>query len=224
MLTLRLLSVTMVVSLLLLQAQLLSAFPNLRSMHFDRLNTDSHGNAGASDSLLLDLHDNHHGADNLLALDSSSPSVLDTFLPCFVPSTSDFSSLGLGAAASSAPNLAPIFTQFCELAPPPSCFRSVLRQIMPECDTLSDDDRAAFAVRLTLCELALAHIRPPRQCAAATTDVGATLLHNDRVTRSKCLRQLEENPQFWTSFSGNFRSIRTICLSERNNHEKGRHY
>lgn len=140
-------------------------------------------------------------------IDDSVISMLDSFSPCFM-------SRGDSADWSrSAEEFAGVFTKLCELAPPPSCFRNMLLSVLKSCETLTTEERVNHAVKLTLCELAAAHITAPQTC---TLDI---LIGQNRRA---CLKDLESSPQFWTSFSGNFRSIATICLAERKNHEKGK--
>ncbi|KAJ8104098.1 Tht1-like nuclear fusion protein-domain-containing protein [Lipomyces tetrasporus] len=153
--------------------------------------------------------DTQHGAEVRLShgetysLEDSVVSMLDSFSPCILGQGGDGSDDGEG--------LQGIFSKLCELAPPPSCFRNMLAAILPSCEILTTDERVAFSIRLTLCELSAAHIKPPRSCSFE---------FDDHLNRQSCLKSLEASPQFWTSFSGNFRSIATICLAERKNHEK----
>ncbi|KAK9370005.1 Tht1-like nuclear fusion protein-domain-containing protein [Lipomyces kononenkoae] len=140
--------------------------------------------------------------DEAYSLEDSVASILDSFSPCF---------LGNSAKGSDDDGLQEVYSKLCELAPPPSCFRNMLALILPSCEILTTDERVTFSIRLTLCELSAALIKPPRSCSVDL---------DDHQSRHFCLKDLEASPQFWTSFSGNFRSIATICLAERKNHEK----
>ncbi|KAK9474839.1 uncharacterized protein V1510DRAFT_428186 [Dipodascopsis tothii] len=133
----------------------------------------------------------------LPALHDVAPTTIDQFLPCFLADVRSEAS--------------PVFAQFCELAPAPSCFRAALRDILPDCNIADDRRRAVLAVQLTRCELSLAHVAPPVEC---------TYNLDDSRARTACLRQLESQPHLWASFSGNFRSIKTICSTERLDHER----
>ncbi|KAK9349733.1 Tht1-like nuclear fusion protein-domain-containing protein [Lipomyces doorenjongii] len=141
--------------------------------------------------------------DETYSLEDSVASILDSFSPCFLGNS--------GEGFDDDDGLHVVFSKLCELAPPPSCFRNMLAVILPSCEILTTDERVTFAIRLTLCELSAAHVQSPRSCSSDL---------NEHLNRQSCLKDLEASPQFWTSFSGNFRSIATICLAERKNHEK----
>ncbi|KAK9332925.1 Tht1-like nuclear fusion protein-domain-containing protein [Lipomyces starkeyi] len=141
--------------------------------------------------------------DETYSLEDSVASILDSFSPCFLGNS--------GEGFDDDDGLHVVFSKLCELAPPPSCFRNMLAVILPSCEILTTDERVTFSIRLTLCELSAAHVKSPRSCSFDL---------NDHLNRQSCLKDLEASPQFWTSFSGNFRSIATICLAERKNHEK----
>ncbi|KAK9468921.1 Tht1-like nuclear fusion protein-domain-containing protein [Lipomyces arxii] len=130
----------------------------------------------------------------------SLSSALDSIALCYVPDGQD----RLEA-------LDPTYRKFCELAPPTSCFRDMLADILPSCEILTTQSRVVHAIKLTLCELGAVNIQPPNICLSELDDAN---------NRQFCLDNLQSSPQFWTSFSGNFRSIGTICLAERKNHEK----
>ncbi|KAK9389921.1 Tht1-like nuclear fusion protein-domain-containing protein [Lipomyces mesembrius] len=141
--------------------------------------------------------------DETYSLEDSVMSILDSFSPCFLGNS--------GEGFDDDDELHVVFSKLCELAPPPSCFRNMLAAILPSCEILTTDERVTFSIRLTLCELSAAHVKSPRSCSFDL---------DEHLNRQSCLKDLEASPQFWTSFSGNFRSIATICLVERKNHEK----
>ncbi|KAK9459219.1 Tht1-like nuclear fusion protein-domain-containing protein [Lipomyces oligophaga] len=112
---------------------------------------------------------------------------------------------------SESDGLRQVFARLCELQPSSSCFRDMLSMILPSCEFMSVESRAIHAIRLTFCELDIAGIRPPGACTSNLEDSGS---------RKKCLNSMQASPQLWTSFSGNFRAIATLCLAERRDHEK----
>ncbi|KAK7207955.1 Tht1-like nuclear fusion protein-domain-containing protein [Myxozyma melibiosi] len=114
-------------------------------------------------------------------------------------------------ADSPSGDLDPIFTKLCELSPPPSCFRDMLSSILPMCGTISTEERVVVSIKLTLCELSAAHVSRPLSCSG---DMTAS------KEQRACMKEMKASPQLWTSFSGNFREIATICLAEKANYEK----
>ncbi|KAK9450250.1 Tht1-like nuclear fusion protein-domain-containing protein [Limtongia smithiae] len=112
-----------------------------------------------------------------------------------------------------------VYAQLCDLAPPPSCFRDVLQDILPTCEIMTTQERVSHAVLLTICELSAANIAPPRACLFDIHTKQAWEV-DTKGRRKSCLRDLSDSPQLWTSFSGNFRSVATLCHAERRNHEK----
>ncbi|KAK9456688.1 Tht1-like nuclear fusion protein-domain-containing protein [Dipodascopsis uninucleata] len=144
------------------------------------------------------------GEEDALMLSDSIESMLDTLSPC------------VAAQAVDDEELSSIYGKLCEISPPPSCFRNMLSSILPTCEMLSTEERVNHAIRLTLCELSAAQVQPPRYCRFDHTFQQEA----SQYERQECLRELKDSPQYWTSFSGNFRAIASICLAERKNHEK----
>ncbi|KAK9479637.1 Tht1-like nuclear fusion protein-domain-containing protein [Lipomyces japonicus] len=133
------------------------------------------------------------------ALEGPVFSFMKQYSPCFLHDYSTDSSM------------TEIYNKLCELSPPSSCFRDSLADILPSCQILTTDMRVTHAIRLTLCELSAGLVDAPTTCLRDLTQ---------KNQRENCLHVLKSSPQYWTSFSGNFRSIGSICFAERNTHEQ----
>ncbi|CCJ31104.1 unnamed protein product [Pneumocystis jirovecii] len=92
----------------------------------------------------------------------------------------------------------------------PSCFRFSVSSLISTCEKLDsdlhEDEKLAFAVRLTLCELDTAHVEVPETCR--------------QKNFQKCVKELETRPQWWTSYSGYFRDVTRMCFAARTEVEK----
>ncbi|KAL7662653.1 Nuclear fusion protein KAR5 [[Candida] zeylanoides] len=93
-----------------------------------------------------------------------------------------------------------------------SCVSQALAAVLPRCislgaDSLDTTARRAVAIRLSVCEFEAAGVGYPLVCVA-----------EDSV--DECMGQLEESPQYWTTFSGNYRDLAAICYQEAVPYEK----
>ncbi|KAG5519451.1 hypothetical protein PMAC_002078 [Pneumocystis sp. 'macacae'] len=106
----------------------------------------------------------------------------------------------------------------------PSCFRLSVSSLISTCEKLDSDlhenEKLAFAVKLTLCELDTAHVEVPEACR--------------QENLQKCVKELETRPQWWTrylcmildlktdklSYSGYFRDVTRMCFAARTEVEK----
>lgn len=96
------------------------------------------------------------------------------------------------------------------------CVKKALSGILGVCrnegvEYLSVEERKYLALKLTLCEMNNLHIQMPPGCLEMTTE----------QDHDVCIAILEKIPQYWTSFSGNFREIKKICFEESLPYEKG---
>ncbi|BFZ59769.1 karyogamy protein [Saitoella coloradoensis] len=95
----------------------------------------------------------------------------------------------------------------------PSCFRTAVLKVVEFCqrsevEEVDDADRVRFAAGLTICEFEAAGVEGPIECSHGEKGAGA------------CVKALERRPQWWTSYSGNYRETRTICSLARRSIEK----
>ncbi|KAG4305254.1 hypothetical protein PORY_001424 [Pneumocystis oryctolagi] len=92
----------------------------------------------------------------------------------------------------------------------PSCFRSSISSLISMCEKLDSDlhenEKLAFAVKLTLCELDTARVEVPKICR--------------QEDFKQCVKELEMRPQWWTSYSGYFRDVTRMCFFARTEVEK----
>ncbi|KAG5419687.1 KAR5 [Candida metapsilosis] len=85
------------------------------------------------------------------------------------------------------------------------CSRQALSLILPQCldglETMTSSQQKEVALELSICELENVKIEYPLDC-----DPQIRLRNID-----KCIQSLEKSPQFWTSYSGNYRNVREVC-------------
>lgn len=94
-----------------------------------------------------------------------------------------------------------------ELAPNPDCVYRVLEDLLPHCNVPGDvTERTWLSVQLSACEFDAAGIEYPPSC-------------NNFDTLMDCTSYLESKPTWWTTFSGNYRHISTICNEHRSQYE-----
>ncbi|ODV81784.1 Tht1-like nuclear fusion protein, partial [Suhomyces tanzawaensis NRRL Y-17324] len=87
------------------------------------------------------------------------------------------------------------------------CVQKSLQPILPAClsqgiESLDPNLRKILAIKLALCEFQNAGILYPSACN-----------HLDEELEL-CIENLEKSPQYWTTFSGYYREIQTICYEE----------
>ncbi|CAH2354357.1 nuclear fusion protein Kar5p [[Candida] railenensis] len=93
-----------------------------------------------------------------------------------------------------------------------SCAQDALLQIMPQCialgiNSVDPELKMISAIKLSICEFETSGVRYPDAC---------------KTDYSLCLRLLEQSPQFWTTYSGNYRELSTICYVESIPYEKNK--
>lgn len=85
------------------------------------------------------------------------------------------------------------------------CSRQALLSILPQCldgiETITSSQQKEVALELSICELENAGIEYPLDC-------NHQIRHRNI---DKCIQFLEKSPQFWTSYSGNYRSVKEVC-------------
>ncbi|KAF3992525.1 hypothetical protein FT663_01390 [Candidozyma haemuli var. vulneris] len=89
------------------------------------------------------------------------------------------------------------------------CAHRALEDVIEECasggvESLSSALRKKSAVDLSVCEFQDAAIDYPESCKRLDTD---SAYHN-------CIQELRQTSQYWTTYSGNYRRIKSICHEE----------
>jgi hypothetical protein len=93
------------------------------------------------------------------------------------------------------------------LLPNTNCIRAAVSRLLPSCQqTLNAHQRTFYSIQLSVCEFEAAGISYPNYCHSSELDV----LH--------CSQTLESRPQWWTSFSGNYRLVGIICTEHQKDH------
>ncbi|KAF8243185.1 hypothetical protein K440DRAFT_637719 [Wilcoxina mikolae CBS 423.85] len=108
------------------------------------------------------------------------------------------------------PAYASVLMYLSSLESKPSCHRSATATLISDCNTLdiSDSDlRYRYAARLAVCEFEATGIWYPSEC-------------RDRNGQKKCIKRLEERPQWWTTLSNNIQNAMVICAAVRHEVEK----
>lgn len=103
-----------------------------------------------------------------------------------------------------------------------SCVRTALDPILGQClkSSVNDIDpqlRAATAAKLSVCEFEVAGIEYPEECHGRK---GGYFFGGDSVDYALCVMTMEKRSQWWTTYSGYYRSIGEICLQESLPYEK----
>ncbi|KAI5964550.1 KAR5 [Candida theae] len=85
------------------------------------------------------------------------------------------------------------------------CSRQALSSLLPQCldglETVTPSQQKVVALELSICELENAKIEYPLDC-------DKQIRHRNI---DKCIQSLEKSPQFWTSYSGNYRNVKEVC-------------
>lgn len=86
------------------------------------------------------------------------------------------------------------------------CVQEAVSELMDQCvafgvDGLSPAIRRTLAARLAVCEFLDAGIAFPESCRKTSKGLSYDL----------CIRDLEKQPQFWTSYSGHYRETHRLC-------------
>ncbi|SAL99462.1 hypothetical protein [Absidia glauca] len=87
------------------------------------------------------------------------------------------------------------------------CFHKSTLSIEEDCQQLVSDEKSQmkYALMLTLCELATAQIQVPKECQ----------LDKSMHHMKSCIKKLATVPQTWTTYSGYYRDVVTICFAVR---------
>lgn len=94
-----------------------------------------------------------------------------------------------------------------ELGHSPNCVLKVLDNILPHCNAPEDvAERTWLGVQLSICEFDAAGISYPKSCRQFSSLM-------------ECTGLLESKSTWWTTFSGNYRYISTICSEYRSEYE-----
>lgn len=93
------------------------------------------------------------------------------------------------------------------LEPKSTCMKDVVKWLLPECQTGSLDvqQRVECAVRLSICEFDASDVKYPSVCQKENT--------------TRCTQALETRTQWWTTYSGYYKSIGQICSEYQQEHE-----
>lgn len=97
-----------------------------------------------------------------------------------------------------------------------TCTYKALREFTQLCQEFGADNidanlRLRLAVKLSICEFIEAGVDYPEECKIInpeSDDVG------NETTFRACVANLRSVPQFWTTYSGNFRKLRLLCFEE----------
>ncbi|SCW03895.1 LAFE_0H01398g1_1 [Lachancea fermentati] len=96
-----------------------------------------------------------------------------------------------------------------------ACVADALQPFLPTClkhgiETIDPSLRVATAVKLSICEFEASGLKEiPKSCID---------LHESRII--DCIRDLEVSPQWWTTYSGNFQHLPTLCFENSLPYEK----
>lgn len=101
----------------------------------------------------------------------------------------------------------------------PSCQRAATSKFVTGCGTVNPqlsgtaDIRIQYAAQLAVCEFESTGVHYPPECRGLLNSAGS------RSTR--CVKRLEERPQWWTTLSNNIQNALLICAAVRHETEKG---
>lgn len=151
-----------------------------------------------------------------------SPSIQDTWLP---DPGDDMLSHALSRVFPPSFQHNPVYASaleiFRSLESKPSCHRSAAASLVLDCSSLEDRPqdgglKISYAAQLAVCEFEATGISFPRECK--DLDGGKWL----EVKVMKCVKKLEERPQWWTTLSNNIQSAVVMCSAIRHEVEKGK--
>lgn len=99
------------------------------------------------------------------------------------------------------------------LEDPPGCVQHAMRSIFEECvlngiHAVDPKDRRTLAIEMSVCEFESAGVEYPVECSTTEKDYDT------------CIWKLGLVPQYWTTFSGNYRDIGLFCEGVSRNNEK----
>lgn len=125
------------------------------------------------------------------------------------------------ANAHGDPAYASVLLYLSSLESKPNCHRTATAALVADCNSLggagsdsdgNSDSRYRYAAQLAVCEFEATGIRYPSECRG-------------RGSRAhiKCIRRLEERPQWWTTLSNNIQNAMVICAAVGHDVEQGTH-
>jgi len=99
----------------------------------------------------------------------------------------------------------------------PSCHRTATASFISDCSALSDssrdiDLRYHYAAQLAICEFEATGVRYPDECKG---------LSRKHKGHKRCIKRLEERPQWWTTLSNNIQNALMLCKAMGQQVEKG---
>ncbi|OBA19040.1 Tht1-domain-containing protein, partial [Metschnikowia bicuspidata var. bicuspidata NRRL YB-4993] len=89
------------------------------------------------------------------------------------------------------------------------CSQNALYEFINECqlrgaDSVSPKLRIQLAVKLSICEFKEANVEYPKSCQNVECDEDFEI----------CVQEFLESPQLWTTYSGHYRRLRSVCYEE----------
>lgn len=95
-----------------------------------------------------------------------------------------------------------------------SCTFVALRDFVASCkesggDYMDASLRLVLAVKLSICEFTEAGVDYPKECRQTASSINDT-----DIDFLDCVASLRQVPQFWTTYSGNYRKLRSVCYEE----------
>ena len=105
-----------------------------------------------------------------------------------------------------------------------SCHGEATSSLLVDCaafkgDALDVNVKISYAVRLAICEFKSTGMSYPDECRK----FGSVGLSSNKTSleRQKCLKKLEEKPQYWTTLSNNIQNAAALCAAARHEVDKG---
>ncbi|GEQ72018.1 hypothetical protein JCM33374_g5704 [Metschnikowia sp. JCM 33374] len=89
------------------------------------------------------------------------------------------------------------------------CSQTALQAFISECsvkgaDNVSPKLRLQSAVKLSICEFKEANVKYPKSCQDMVSDEEFQI----------CVQEFRESAQLWTTYSGHYRKLRSVCYEE----------
>ena len=85
------------------------------------------------------------------------------------------------------------------------CNQRALAKVMPQCihgvENITPSQQKFTAMELSICEFENNGLDYPLECHASVRNLNT----------NTCIQALEKSPQYWTTFSGNYRAVKDIC-------------
>lgn len=98
-----------------------------------------------------------------------------------------------------------------------SCVKQALAEFLPRClkegfDSIDSHERVETAVKLSICEFEASGLQSiPKSCLQTNTDIESMM---------DCMLHLESSTKWWTTYSGNYQKLPTICYENSLPYEK----